>query len=302
MLLPNVLAAQRAREAGAIDAILVRDGLALEGTKANLFLVAGGVLRTAPNGPRILPGVTRGAAIAAARALGIEVEERAFTVDEMFRADEVFFASTTLWTYPLVEIDGRTIGGGRPGPIAPRLAARRSTPTSRADSAPRRPTRSRRATRTCRTTVIRFGRHAGDAVLEDPVDGVLVEDPDVAVRDDVELQRLELQAEPVGHVADRQVPEIRQPRLRADRVVLRDLDGDLVVGILVRPGLDRRKRGVDARRARARRCIRSWDADGIASSGARRRRRRWGCRVSEATHRDLIESRAGVTCARHGNL
>ena len=53
MLLPNVLAAQKAREAGAIDAILVRDGFALEGTKANLFMVAKGVLRTAPNGPRI---------------------------------------------------------------------------------------------------------------------------------------------------------------------------------------------------------------------------------------------------------
>ncbi len=121
MLLPNVLAAQEAKEAGAMDAILVRDGIALEGTKANLFLVSGGRIRTAPNGPRILPGVTRGAAIAAARSLGIEVEERAFSVDEMFSADEVFFASTTLWTYSLVEIAGRRIGEGRPGPIAAQL-------------------------------------------------------------------------------------------------------------------------------------------------------------------------------------
>ena len=121
MLLPNILAAQRAREAGATDAILVRDGFALEGTRANLFLASGGKLRTAPNGPRILPGVTRGAAIAAARELGIEVEERAFTVEEMLSADEVFLASTTLWTYSIVEIDGRKIGGGQPGPIAARL-------------------------------------------------------------------------------------------------------------------------------------------------------------------------------------
>jgi D-alanine transaminase len=121
MLLANVLAAERAREAGAIDAILVRDGLALEGTKANLFLASGGAIRTAPNGPRILPGVTRGAAIATARSLGIVVEERAFTVEEMFAADEVFLASTTLWTYPLVEIVGRRIGTGGPGPIAARL-------------------------------------------------------------------------------------------------------------------------------------------------------------------------------------
>ncbi|MEO8191320.1 MAG: aminotransferase class IV [Acidobacteriota bacterium] len=121
MLLPNVLAAQRAREAGAMDAILVRDGFALEGTKANLFCVIEGVVRTAPNGPRILPGVTRGAAIAAARALGRTVEERAFTVEEMLAAEEVFFASTTLWTYSLVRIDGCPVAGGRPGPLAAQL-------------------------------------------------------------------------------------------------------------------------------------------------------------------------------------
>jgi D-alanine transaminase len=121
MLLPNVLAYQRARDAGAAEAILVRDGRAMEGTKANLFAVIGGVLRTAPNGPWILPGVTRAAAIEAARGLGIPVEERAFTVEEMLGADEVFLASTTLWTYPLVEIEGRTIGGGRPAVIAAKV-------------------------------------------------------------------------------------------------------------------------------------------------------------------------------------
>ncbi len=118
MLLPNVLAAQKARESGAIDAILVRDGFALEATKANLFLVAkGGILRTAPNGPRILPGVTRGAVIEAARRIGLTVEERACRVEEMYSAQEVFLASTTLWTYPLVEVEGRPVGGGKGGPV-----------------------------------------------------------------------------------------------------------------------------------------------------------------------------------------
>src|SRR4030095_1268983 len=116
-LLPNVLAAQKAREAQAMDAILVRDGFALEGTKANLFIASKGVVRTAPNGPRILPGVTRGAAIEAARRLGVNVEGGGFTAQEMFSAQEVFFASTTLWTYPLVWIEGRTIGSGKPGPL-----------------------------------------------------------------------------------------------------------------------------------------------------------------------------------------
>jgi D-alanine transaminase len=121
MLLPNVLALQKAKEAGAIDAILVRDGVANEATKANLFLVRDGVVRTAPNGPRILPGVTREAAIAAARGLGLAVEEKAFTVTEMFDADELFLASTTLWTYPIVEVDGKAIANGRPGLVAPML-------------------------------------------------------------------------------------------------------------------------------------------------------------------------------------
>ncbi len=121
MLLPNVLALQAAKEAGAIDAILVRDGLALEATKANLFLVQGGLVRTSENGPRILPGVTRGATLAAARDLGHEVLESAFTVAEMLAADEVFLASTSLWTHSLTSIDGKTIGNGRPGPVAARL-------------------------------------------------------------------------------------------------------------------------------------------------------------------------------------
>lgn len=121
MLLPNVLALQAAKEAGAIDAILVRDGLALEGTKANLFLVQDGLVRTAENGPRILPGVTRGATLEAARRLGHAVSERAFTVAEMLAADEVFLASTSLWTHSLTSIDGQRIGTGRPGPVAANL-------------------------------------------------------------------------------------------------------------------------------------------------------------------------------------
>ena len=121
MLLANVLAAQKAREAGAIEAILVRDGVAWEGTKANLFAFREGVVRTAPRGPRILPGVTRAAALEAASKLGYRVEERPLSVDELFSSDEVFLASTSLWTYPLVEVDGRPIGDGRPGPVAAAL-------------------------------------------------------------------------------------------------------------------------------------------------------------------------------------
>jgi len=53
--------------------------------------------------------------------LGFQVEERAFRLEEMFAAQEVFFASTTLWTYPLVSIEGRTIANGKPGPVVKML-------------------------------------------------------------------------------------------------------------------------------------------------------------------------------------
>jgi D-alanine transaminase len=121
MLLPNVLGAQRAREAGAIDAIFVSGGLALEGTKANLFSVVRGVLRTAPKGPHILSGVTRGAVLEAAAALPIPIEERAMAVEEMYASEELFLASTSLWTYPIVAVEDRPIATGRPGPVAERI-------------------------------------------------------------------------------------------------------------------------------------------------------------------------------------
>jgi D-alanine transaminase len=101
-----------------MDAILTRDGVAWEGTKANFFCVTGGVVRTAPNGPRILPGVTRAAALEAARRQGMPVEERPVPIEELFAADEVFLASTTLWTYSLVSVDGKKIGDGKPGRVA----------------------------------------------------------------------------------------------------------------------------------------------------------------------------------------
>ena len=65
--------------------------------------------------------MTRAAAVEAARRLGLDVEERAFTVEEMLAAEEVFFASTTLWTYSLVAVDGKKIGTGKPGKVAERL-------------------------------------------------------------------------------------------------------------------------------------------------------------------------------------
>lgn len=117
-LLPNALAQQAAVDAGVTDTIFVRDGIALEGSHANLFAVFNGVLTTAPRSNYILHGVTREFIIELAGRLGIPVEERAFTLDEFYAADEVFLSGTTTEVRPSVKVDGRTIGDGTVGPVS----------------------------------------------------------------------------------------------------------------------------------------------------------------------------------------
>lgn len=117
-LLPNCLAQQAAVEAGASDAIFVRDGIALEGSHNNLFAVFGGVVATAPRSNYILHGVTRDLVIELAGEMGLPVEERAIPLRELYCADEVFFTGTTTEVRPSVEVDGRMIGDGRVGPVA----------------------------------------------------------------------------------------------------------------------------------------------------------------------------------------
>ncbi|MGE5686234.1 MAG: aminotransferase class IV [Gemmatimonadota bacterium] len=122
-LLPNVLAAQRAAEAGAFEAILVRDGVVTEATRSNVLAVVGGVVRTHPTGPLILPGVTREVVLELASAAGIPVREEELGADELFAAEEVLLTGTTADVTPVVTVDGRAVGEGRPGPVGRRLGA-----------------------------------------------------------------------------------------------------------------------------------------------------------------------------------
>ena len=126
-LLPNVLANQRATEEGAYEAILVRDGVVTEGTHSNVVAVLDGVLRTHPNGPAILAGVTREVVLELARDAGLIVREQAVTPAQLVRAEEVFFTGTTTDVMPVVSIDGRRVQGGILGPIARRLGERLTT-------------------------------------------------------------------------------------------------------------------------------------------------------------------------------
>lgn len=124
-LLPNVLGKQQAKAAGAYEAWLVEaDGTVSEGTSSNAWIVTpAGAIVTHAAGPRILNGVTRLGVIEAARAAGIPVEERAFTVEEAKAAPEAFLTSTTALVVPVTRIDGAAIGGGRPGPVTLALRA-----------------------------------------------------------------------------------------------------------------------------------------------------------------------------------
>ena len=124
-LLPNVLAKQRAREAGAFECwFLDADGFVTEGASTNAWIVTERELVTRPTDSAILAGVTRATLIDVAAAMGLTLTERAFTLEEAFAAHEAFLSSATLIAMPVIEIDGRRIGEGRPGPTALALRAR----------------------------------------------------------------------------------------------------------------------------------------------------------------------------------
>ena len=91
---------------------------------SNVMAVQGGVLVTAPESPRILSGVTRTVVLQLARREEVVVEERFMSIDSLYQADEVFLTGTTLEVLGVVQIDGKSIGNGRPGPVTQALAAR----------------------------------------------------------------------------------------------------------------------------------------------------------------------------------
>jgi D-alanine transaminase len=119
-LLPNVLAKQAARDAGAREAWLVdAEGRVTEGASSNAWIVnRDGKLVTHPLGRDILPGITRSVVIDAIKAQGLAFEERAFTVEEAYAAREAFITSASQIVLPVTRIDGRPVGNGAPGLIA----------------------------------------------------------------------------------------------------------------------------------------------------------------------------------------
>jgi D-alanine transaminase len=120
-LMANVLENQRAKETGAFEAILVRDGLVLEGTHTSIFGVVDGEVRTAPLSNLILPGITRAIVIELCRDNDIALREEPMSEDELRRAEEVFLTGTTTEVLGIISLDGKPVGDGKPGPITVRL-------------------------------------------------------------------------------------------------------------------------------------------------------------------------------------
>lgn len=121
-LLANVLMKQQAIDAGAQEALIVRDGEVLEGASTSVFMVRDGVLVTPANSHRILPGTTRDTALELATGM-IPIEIRSIAVSELSSADEVWMASATRDVLPVTRIDGRPVGSGKPGPLWRKVSA-----------------------------------------------------------------------------------------------------------------------------------------------------------------------------------
>lgn len=123
--LNNILAKIEANKAGTNEAIMLnQNGTISEGTGDNVFIVTAGKVVTPPPGAAILKGITRDTAIQLAREEMIEVIEREITVHELISADEAFLTGTAAEIAPLVQVDGKIIGDGMPGPVTMKLIKR----------------------------------------------------------------------------------------------------------------------------------------------------------------------------------
>jgi len=122
--LNNIMAKIEAIEAGVEEAIMLNEqGYVAETSTENIFVVKNGTVSTPHPSQGVLRGITRDAVITAAKSSGYPVEERAMTVHELYNADEVFVTGTAAELVPIVNISGRKIGEGKPGPIFSRILA-----------------------------------------------------------------------------------------------------------------------------------------------------------------------------------
>ena len=121
-LLAQVLAKQAAAEANVAEAWMIEDGAVTEGSSSTAFIVSRDrVLVTRPLSTALLPGITRASVLKLAAEADLRIEERLIPLSEAYEAQEAFYTSASAFVMPVVDIDGRTIGEGRPGPLTKRL-------------------------------------------------------------------------------------------------------------------------------------------------------------------------------------
>lgn len=120
--LAAVLAMREARRVGASEALIVdAAGHVIEGASSNVFVWDGGALCTPPESAGILPGITRSHLLEVAETLGLPVELRPIAVEELGLAPEVFVSSSIRELLPVVQVNDRAVGTGKPGPVTRRL-------------------------------------------------------------------------------------------------------------------------------------------------------------------------------------
>ena len=120
-LLANILLRQEAVDRNCAEAILIRDGVVSEGAASNVFAVIDDVLVTPPKSHDLLPGITRDLVLELAHANAIEAREETISAETLSVADEIWLTSSTREILPVVELDGKSVGDGTPGPIWRRM-------------------------------------------------------------------------------------------------------------------------------------------------------------------------------------
>ena len=116
-LLPSVMLRHKAKQSGATEALLIREGYVTEGAASNVFIVKNGIVKTPIKDGSLLPGITRDLVVELLSESGVPCEEVVIKETELKQADEIWITSSTWEIVPVIELDGKPVGTGRPGEV-----------------------------------------------------------------------------------------------------------------------------------------------------------------------------------------